>query len=112
MKRLVEFPLEGGGSVLVEVDEPGAEAGTVRVARPGEIAEKARASFEEAVGQVRPAAESIIAKLRDLSDPPDQIEVEFGLKLSAQAGAFIAAAGVEGTYRGKMTWKRSERSHG
>ena len=39
MSRLVEFPLSGGGKVLVEVDE--ATGGPVRAARPGEVAETA-----------------------------------------------------------------------
>ncbi len=41
MKRLIEFPLEEGGSILMEVGEPAPEGGVVRAARPGEIAAKA-----------------------------------------------------------------------
>lgn len=108
MKRLIEFPLEGGGSVVVEVDEPEAEGGVVRAARPGEVSERAQLSFEEALGKLRPAAESIIARLRALSDPPDQVGVEFGLKLSAGAGAVIASAAAEANYRVTLTWKRPE----
>ena len=46
MKRLIEFPLEEGGSIVVEVDEPAPEGGVVRAARPGEVAAKAGQTFE------------------------------------------------------------------
>ena len=43
MKHLVEFPLEEGGSIVVEVDEP-ESAGTIRAAR-GETIAKAEKSL-------------------------------------------------------------------
>lgn len=113
MKRLIEFPLEGGGSIVVEVDEPAPEGGVVRVARPGEIAATAGQTFEAALERIKPAAGTIIAKLRSLSDAPDEVLVEFGLKLSAEAGVFVATAGVEANYKVTLKWKResSESDH-
>jgi hypothetical protein len=52
VKRLIEFPLEEGGSIVVEVDEPAPEGGVVRAARPGEVAAKAGQTFEAAREQV------------------------------------------------------------
>ena len=109
MKQLVEFPLEDGGAILVQVDEPAPEGGVVRAARPGEVLKKASQTFESALDKIKPAAGAIIAKLRGLADPPDEIEVEFGLTLSAEAGAFVAAAGAEANYAVKLTWKREEK---
>ena len=111
MKRLVEFPLEGGSSILVEVDEPQAE-GVVRAARPGEIAERAVETFETALKKIQPAAVAIINQLRKVSDPPDQVNVEFGVKLSAGAGAVIASAGAEANYKVTLSWKRREPEEG
>ncbi len=105
MKHLVEFSLEDGGSILVEVEGP-EMGGMVPVSRGEGVPEKARQSFEAALDKVRPAAQAIIKKLRSLHDPPDEIEVEFGLKMSAEAGALIAAAGVEANYKVTLTWKR------
>ena len=109
MKRLIEFPLEDGGSIVVEVDEPEPPGGVVRAARPGEVAEKARQSFEAAMERIRPVAGTLIAKLRGLHDPPDEVEVEFGLKMSAEAGAVVAAAGAEANYKVTLTWKREQK---
>jgi Trypsin-co-occurring domain 1 len=106
MKRLIEFPLEQGGSIIVEVDAPEG-GGMVRAARPGEIAVKVTQTFESALERIRPASNAIIASLRTLSDAPDEVAVEFGLKMSAEAGAIIAAAGAEANYRVMLTWKRA-----
>ncbi len=116
MRRLVEFPLQEGGTLLVEVDEPEGYAGTttrggvVKAARPGEIATRAQDTFEDALDKIKPAAQTIIDKLRALSDAPDEIDVEFGIKLSAEAGAFIASAGVEANYTVTLKWTKSPAS--
>ena len=99
MKRLIEFPLNEGGSILVEVDEAEPKGGMERAARPGEVAVRASQAFEDALEKIRPAAQTIIVKLRGLSDPPDEVAVEFGIKLSAEAGAFVASAGAEANYK-------------
>ncbi len=106
MKRLIEFPLEGGGSVWAEVEEPDPPGGVVRAANPREVVAKASQTFEEALDKIRPAAGVLVAKLRGLSDPPDEMTVQFGLKLSAEAGAVVAAAGAEANYSVTLTWRR------
>ena len=106
MKRLIEFPLQDGGTMVVEVDEPEPTGGVVKAARPGEVAEKAKETLEDALEKIKPAAQSIITKLRDLHDQPDEVAVEFGIKLSAAAGAFIASAGVEANYKVSLKWTK------
>ena len=110
MKRLIEFPLEGGGSVLVEQDTDEEQiSGLVPAARgePGEkLHERAAMTFQEAVEKIKPTAEAIIHKLRSLSDPPDETTVEFGLKLTAASGVVVAAAGIEANYKITLKWQR------
>ena len=106
VKRLVEFPLEQGGSVLVEVDEPPAGP-TMRglgKERPS-VAEQADKTFEEATATVAPAAASLIAQLRSISNPPAEIGIEFGVQLSAQTGAFIASVAAGANFKVTMTWR-------
>lgn len=107
MKRLVEFPLEHGGSVLVEVDDqPAGPAmrgfGKDHLA-PAERTEK---TFEEATAAVAPAAKTLIARLRAIDDPPEEIGIEFGVQLSAQSGAFIASMAAAANFKVSMTWRR------
>lgn len=106
MGQLVEFPLEGGGSVLVQVD--GARAGGQVTRGVGErrVTEQASQTFEQAVGRLRPVAQALITQLRALADVPDEVQVEFGLELSAEAGAFIAAASASANFKVSIAWHR------
>jgi hypothetical protein len=105
MKKLIEYQLADGSPIWVEVDEP--EIGGVKpVSRSGEVVEKAKQTFNEALDKVKPIAETIIDKLRNLSDSPDEVEVKFGLKMNAAAGAIIAAAGVEANYEITLKWTK------
>lgn len=106
MKRLIEFPLDAGGNILVEVD--GIEPTTrVRGGAPMEVAEKARQTFESSLERIKPAAAAIISKLREMSDQPEQVSVEFGIKLSAEAGVVLATTGVEANFKVTLLWKRA-----
>ena len=109
MKRLVEFPQEDGTSVVVEIDDSMPEGGVVRAARPGEIAERASQTFEAALSKIKPMAGAIFTTLKDLAQCPEQIQVEFGVKITASAGAVLASAGVEGNYKVTLTWTSTGR---
>ncbi|GAB4525721.1 MAG: hypothetical protein Kow0047_34630 [Anaerolineae bacterium] len=109
MKQLVEFPLESGGSIWAEVEVPEDEAGVTRGGRAEAIPVKAAQSFEAALGRLRPAAEAIISQLAGLSDPPNEVKVRFGLKMSAEAGAIVASASAEANYTVTLTWIRKNK---
>jgi hypothetical protein len=40
-----------------------------------------------------------------MSEPPDKVEVEFGVKLNADAGVILASAGAEANYTVTLTWR-------
>jgi hypothetical protein len=103
MDQLLQFE-SGAGTVLVEVadDEPGIE----RAARVDEVVVKARESLEGAMDQVRVVANATLGKLGDLARQPEQVEVEFGVRLNAAAGAVIARTQAEGHLQVKVTWTR------
>lgn len=84
MKQLVEFSLDDDTTFFVEVDEP-ETAAVERVALPsGRLALKAQKSFDQALDTIKPVASKIISKLKDLNTPADEVEVKFGLKLTAE----------------------------
>ncbi|HSV66959.1 MAG TPA: CU044_2847 family protein [Mycobacteriales bacterium] len=103
MAELTRFELEGGGSVVVEIaDEPG----VTRASRQGRIVKDARASFEKALGEVRDAASAALGQFRSMARQPDEVEITFGVKLDAEAGAVIAKTGVEGHFAVTLSWRR------
>jgi hypothetical protein len=102
--RLVFFPLESGGNLMIEVEDAAGSTVT-RGLRPSEVIETVRTTFEAALEAIKPAAIAIANKLRNIAEAPDDLEIEFGLKFAGQAGAFIAAASTEAQFRVKMVWK-------
>ena len=102
MKHLVEFPLEDGGSIVIEVDEP-ESTGTVRAAREDTIA-KAKQTFEEAFNGVLPVTKGLVEKLRSIGNNPDEIEVTFGVSLNTAVGAVIASASAEANFSVTLHW--------
>jgi hypothetical protein len=107
MKRLVEFPLQEGGSVFVQVDEPDV-GGTVRAGR-GDTIDQAKETLEDALNRVLPAAHTVVDKLQSMR--PNEIEVTFGISLSFKAGAFITA-GTEANFGVTVRWTgNAEQAH-
>jgi hypothetical protein len=104
MVQLVEFPLQDGGAVLIQVQDA-AGGPVMRGLGDHTVVERSQRTFEEAVSRVQPAAQALLSRLRDLADVPEEIGVEFGLELSAEAGAFIAAASSTANFKVTLTWR-------
>ena len=113
VKRLVQFALEGGGTVLVQAED-GAAAG--EYANGGEVTRgwgdrdervvrQAQQSFEQAIGHVQPAVQALVRRLRSVAESPEEIKVDFGVELSAELGAFVAGASSTGNFTVSMTWR-------
>lgn len=101
MDGLMEFETDGGARVVVEgVDD---EAGARLVSR-GDGPARATRTFENALDGVRAAADSALRVFRDGSLQPDSVELEFGVKLTAEAGAVIAKGSTEGHLVVKLSW--------
>src|SRR4028119_1463686 len=104
MKHIVEFPLESGDSVLVEVNEP--DNSDDRISIKDELTHKAQQTFEAALERVKPVASAIMTKVRSLNEPADEVEVKFGLKMSAELGAVIASGSAEVNYEVTLKWQQ------
>ena len=101
VNTLMEFGT-GSGAVLVEADGP--QPGARPVARVGNSLVRAGQTLDEALAGIRTAAESALAVFRDGALRPDGVELEFGVKLSAEAGAVIAKTAVEGHLVVRLSW--------
>jgi hypothetical protein len=108
MAALIEYPLDGGGSVLVAVED-GAQPVTRGWGedRSQRVAEQANETFQAAVAGVRPAADAMLASLSGLESTPNEITVEFAVQLTAGAGVCIATLGSSANFKIQLTWKPS-----
>jgi hypothetical protein len=107
MKRIVEFPLESGGSILIEVDDP--TPSDTRIGLGNKVAKKAQQTFESALETVKPVANAILTKLRSLNEPADEVEVKFGIKMNGDLGAIIASSSAEVNCEITLKWKRESK---
>jgi Trypsin-co-occurring domain 1 len=102
MAELVEFKSEQGGAILVEAAEPA--GGPVTRGGPGAAVVEAEESLDHVVGRLGPAVKGIVSELRGAADWPDEVEVEFAVKISADSNVIIARAGGEANFRISLKW--------
>lgn len=108
MENLVQFDTAGGpdgpAQILVAVADDEVRGGSGLAARDDGGAVRATRTFESSLEGARAAAESALRVFRDGRLKPDAVEIEFGVKLTAEAGAVIAKSAVEGHLVVKLSW--------
>jgi len=110
MSHLIEFKLSDGETVLVEgMDEKQTSSGRNLVSRGGQNAEhitQAEKTLQEAMQTARSAAESVLDTFKEMNTP-DEIQLQFGVKLAAQAGVIIASANSEVNFQVTLKWNKA-----
>jgi NTP-dependent ternary system trypsin peptidase co-occuring protein len=104
---IVEMPLDDGSTVLVEVAED--EQRLQRVGRAASVVRDSAETLEEALRRVKPAVATVLHQVRDLATPPDTVKIEFGVKLTAEAGVIIAKAATEANFKLSLEWSTAKR---
>lgn len=102
MPNYVEYPLEDGSTILVEVEERG---GVVKASnKPGEPIPSQK-GFKDAFASVRSSIREVMAEFDDLH--VYEGEIKFGLKSIGEAGIFaIGKVGGEMNYEVTLKWKK------
>jgi Trypsin-co-occurring domain 1 len=103
VSRVVEVPLAEGGSILVEVDE--VVDGPVVRGHPAASLPPLAQSLEQVLANLGPATRALVSQMRELTESPHEIEIEFAVKLSADARIVIARAGGEANFRILLKWR-------
>lgn len=101
MSRVVEWPLDGGETIRVEVADE--DLGPERVGRSpvGVVGE----TLEHGLRRLRPAISAVVGQMRD-AGAPDRVTVRFGVKVTVAAGAVIAKSGGEANFEISVEWAR------
>jgi len=107
MMQAVEVPLAGGGSVLVEVDEL-VSAQTVRGSGIATAPRPLTEPLEQMLSGLGPATRAVLEQFHELADSPHEIEIEFAVKLTADARIVIAHVGGEANFRIALKWARPQ----
>jgi Trypsin-co-occurring domain 1 len=109
-KEIVEFYLDDGTTFLMEIDAPN-NSSLKRVSRVdiGKDIVKATQSFEKSLDRIIPFASTALNRLRyNLMTPADEVELKFGVKMTAEAGAIIASVSSDVSFEVTLRWKQPD----
>ncbi len=117
--RLIEFVCEEG-TLLVEMESESISAtgirdsGAIRTGNDAHRGEddslqqkvvKSAMHFDSAIQVIKVVGDSVINKISQLGQKPDEISIKVGLKFTAEAGAIIAKTAAEGNLEVTLLWK-------
>jgi hypothetical protein len=109
MSELLKFDSGDGGTVLVEVAED-PRGPVTRGSRAQAAVVDAGESLEQVLGQLGPVVKGIVSQLRTAADWPDEVEIEFAVKVSADCNVIIARARGEANFPIALRWLRAQES--
>lgn len=114
MTKLIKFDLEDGSKdfVYIEVDQKVSTSKPTpiddRIGLRDGITQRATQSLGEALSVIRPVANAIVARVKSLSEPADEVTVKFAIKMSAEIGAIVASGNTEANYEITLKWSKKE----
>lgn len=106
--RTVEVPVGEAGDAFVRVQIHEVDESLVRVGRGDRHIVRAQRSLDAMLDTVRPVAESFVGRFRELAHAPDEISLEFGVSLSAEADVVIASTSTVANFSVTLTWNRAD----
>lgn len=100
------FPINEDVPILVELEaQPGMEDVSLT---PDDLLRKSEEALANAMGAIAQMARRTYSMVRSvpIAERPAEIEVDFNLKLTAEAGVVLTKAGLESTINVKLKWQR------
>ncbi len=84
--------------------------GVRQVSRIDDMTEKSAQALDKAMSTIREMGQLVSETVKSINvaDRPNKVELEFGLKLDAEAGALVAKASAESSFKVVLTWARSD----
>lgn len=110
MSNFIEVQLDSETKIFLE-----AEAGYVKqgnddfftpVASNNKIIEKTKDFLENSIKQIKAFAGNISNSIQNLDVAPDELEVEFSVKFTVDAGIIISSVGSETGITIKLKWSK------
>jgi Trypsin-co-occurring domain 1 len=117
---LMRVPVDGGQDeagadfIMVEVDPQDGD-GAVQLAADdstGRDVVRAPETLARAFDRLGPALSTMLLKLRSAEHAPDEIQMEFGLKLGGEAGLIFAKGTAEANFAVTVTWAKPKQPPG
>ncbi len=104
MKNILEFELDGQLICIQGAEE--AES-RLRSSRGDEDETPVPRELRGVFAKIAPVGNALLDSLKDINTP-DEINLEFGVKLGGKTGIIFAAAETEATFKVSITWKNKK----
>ncbi len=103
----ITYTLEDGTPVYIEAEEVEKPKGSKLVSGKKDKEGVEVKRFENALVNIKPAAESVLQTFREMNTP-DEITLDFSLKFKADIGAVFASTGTQAIFRVTLKWKNDK----
>ncbi|MDJ0707263.1 MAG: CU044_2847 family protein [Leptolyngbyaceae cyanobacterium MO_188.B28] len=103
------FRLDEDAPILVEFTPQSQTDSTATLMRT-DLEERSADAIHHAMNTLRNMAQQVVETLNTLDNQPDQVEVEFGLKLNWEGQAAIAHSSDRANFKVKMIWSQPSES--
>jgi hypothetical protein len=111
--EVVEFAAANGATIYVDSRPEGytplgglERAGAAE--RAAHATQRAAEGFEQALKTIRVTAEASLAQLHDLESQPAEVEVSFGIRLSAGLNAGVLTSGGDANLNVRVLWRADD----
>jgi hypothetical protein len=106
-KEVIQLKLENGEDFFIEVEKKSSGIKRTTGGVPIPDVDKVGTTFEQALDrQVIPVAQAALGRIQQgLS--VNEVELKFGVKVTAETGAIIASVGGEVNFEITLKWKRT-----
>lgn len=106
MANLIEVQLDNGMKIFIEASRVDESDDLLEHVSANKIITKTKEFLTEAFNQVKAFSNGISESISTMEFKPDEFEVEFAVKFSADAGIIISSIGTESSVTVKMKWNK------
>ncbi|MET9905098.1 CU044_2847 family protein [Streptomyces sp. NPDC006446] len=107
MEYSLEVPLSDGQIMHVEVTSQDDWDAIGPVSRRSDGVAALPERLSDGLDRIRSFSDEVLTRLRSGSRPPDSVQVQFGVKLSAKTGVIVAESNGEAHLAVTLQWQRS-----
>jgi len=111
MPNFIEITLDENTKIYLETAKDDIKKGDgslfIPAASDGQILEKTKKYLDDTLNQIKVFSNKIADSIKSLDITPDEFEVDFAVKFSAEAGIIISSVSSEASITIKLKWTKS-----
>lgn len=108
MADLIKIQLNNGMSIYLETDQIDESDDLLDPVTGNRVIQRTKAFLAETFEQIKEFSSGISESIDRMDFRPDELEVEFAVKFSADAGIIISSVGTEANITVKMKWEKAK----